>query len=104
MKKNKDHEKKTPAGGGAQDVPRLSVAVEDEVLRFMEFHPADRFQKNLRKMFLDYLMYQGSLEAVYLRELIQDLDGLFDLLDVMESADRNKTAGTALAFTSRVPA
>lgn len=45
-------------------------------------------------MLLDFLMYQGSLEAVYLRELVEDLDGLFELLDVMESASQTSRAET----------
>ena len=94
MKKNSEFEKEPGADAAAQDTPRLSLAVEQEVLRFMEFHPAGRFQKNLRRMFLDFLMYQGSFEAVYLRDLVEDLDGLFDLLDTMESAGRIVPAET----------
>ncbi|HLT82275.1 MAG TPA: hypothetical protein VKZ86_14705 [Cyclobacteriaceae bacterium] len=83
MKKNEDHERESVHGKAT-----LPVAVEQEVLRFMEFHPAARFRKNLRSLFLDFLMYRGSVEAVYLRDLVEDLDGLFDLLDVMDSAEQ----------------
>ncbi|MDV3307550.1 MAG: hypothetical protein LOY03_01875 [Cyclobacteriaceae bacterium] len=94
MKKNKDPEKEAGGIPALQGTPRLPVAVEQEVLRFMDFHSPDRFQKNLRRMLLDFLMYQGSLEAVYLRELVEDLDGLFELLDVMESASQTSRAET----------
>lgn len=94
MKKNKDHETEAGTVPAAQDTSRLPVAVEQEVLRFMDFHPADRFQKNLRRMLLDFLMYQGSLEAVYLRDLVEDLDGLFELLDVLESVGQGSRVGT----------
>ncbi|HEX7014650.1 MAG TPA: hypothetical protein VF191_04010 [Cyclobacteriaceae bacterium] len=94
MKKNKDHETEAGTGTAVQDASRLPVAVEQEVLRFMDFHPADRFQKNLRRMLLDFLMYQGSLEAVYLRDLVEDLDGLFELLDVLESVGQGSRVGT----------
>jgi hypothetical protein len=94
MKKNKDLENEAGAGTVSQETPRLPVAVEEEILRFMDFHRADRFQKNLRRMFLDFLMYQGSFEAVYLRDLVEDLDGLFDLLDVIESVGQTSNAGT----------
>jgi hypothetical protein len=37
-------------------------------------------------MLLEFLMYDGALEAIYLRELLYDMVGLFDLLDAIESA------------------
>lgn len=94
MKKTNDHETGADEGTALQDTPRLPAAVEQEVVRFMEFHPVDRLQKNLRRMLFDFLMYQGSLEAVYLRDLVEDLDGLFDLLDVMESVGKAGTVVT----------
>lgn len=51
---------------------------------FVEYHPARRFSQNLRSLFLEFLMYDGSTEAEYLRELAIDLTGLFDLLDAIE--------------------
>ena len=49
----------------------------------MDFHSARRFRRNLRKMLLEFMMYEGALEAIYLKDLIYDLDGLFDLLDAI---------------------
>ena len=92
MKKTNDQQTEADEGTALHNALRLPVEVEQEVLRFMEFHPADRLQKNLRRMLLDFLVYQGSLEAVYLRDLVEDLDGLFELLDVMESVGKFNSA------------
>lgn len=35
--------------------PSLSPELTDEVLRFIEYHPAKRFDKNLRKMLIEFL-------------------------------------------------
>lgn len=60
--------------------PKLIEAFE----RFAEYHPARRFSRNLRSLLLEFLMYDGSAEAEYLQELVVDMDGLFDLLEVTE--------------------
>ena len=60
--------------------PRLMEAFE----RFVEYHPARRLSVNLRSLLLEFLMYDGSPEAEYLQDLVVDLDGLFQLLDVLE--------------------
>ena len=62
----------------------LSTALQEEFLRFIEYHPPYRFNRNLRKMLLEYLMHEGSLEEFYLKDLLYDLQGLFELLDMIE--------------------
>ena len=72
-------------------VPRATVSHEllEQFERFYEYHPAKRLSRNLRSLLLEFLMYDGSTEAEYLRDLVIDLDGLFTLLDAMEGeADR----------------
>ncbi len=68
------------------DAPRATISQEllEQFERFYEYHPARRFSRNLRSMLLEFLMYDGSAEAEYLRDLVIDLDGLFTLLDAME--------------------
>ena len=60
--------------------PRLQEAF----VRFLEYHPAKRFSVNLRSWLLEFLMYDGSPEAEYLKDLVVDLDGFFELLDVVQ--------------------
>lgn len=60
--------------------PRLQEAF----VRFLEYHPAKRFSVNLRSWLLEFLMYDGSTEAEYLYHLVIDLDGLFELLEVVQ--------------------
>ena len=66
--------------------PRATISHEllEHFERFFEYHPARRLSRNLRSLLLEFLMYDGSSEAEYLRDLVIDLDGLFTLLDAME--------------------
>ena len=78
------------------DAPRAMVSQNllEQFERFYEYHPARRLSRNLRSMLLEFLMYDGSAEAEYLRDLVIDLDGLFTLLDAMEEeAERALPAG-----------
>lgn len=70
----------------ANEAPRAMVSQKllEQFERFYEYHPARRLSRNLRSMLLEFLMYDGSAEAEYLRDLVIDLDGLFTLLDAME--------------------
>jgi len=70
----------------AVDAPRATISQEllEQFERFYEYHPAKRLSRNLRSLLLEFLMYDGSAEAEYLRDLMIDLDGLFTLLDAME--------------------
>jgi len=78
----------------AIDVPRAMISQEllEQFERFYEYHPARRLSRNLRSLLLEFLMYDGSAEAEYLRDLVIDLDGLFSLLDSMEE-EASKPAG-----------
>ncbi|HLT71443.1 MAG TPA: hypothetical protein VKZ75_02270 [Cyclobacteriaceae bacterium] len=68
-----------------KDVPTpLTDDLREEFRQFLDFHSAQRLSKNLRKMLLEFLSNDGALETVYLKDLLYDLDGLFDLLDVIE--------------------
>jgi hypothetical protein len=68
--------------------PELDVKAEmqDEFNEFVEFVSAKRFAKNLRSWLLEFLMYDGSMETLYMQDLVVDLDFLFDLLDKIEKA------------------
>jgi hypothetical protein len=81
MKTNNERYKKRAAERG----PVLSKTLEDEFLRFLEYHPAGRFTRNLRKMLLEFLMTHGADEGLYLNDLLYDLEGLFELLDCIET-------------------
>ena len=62
----------------------VSKVVQAEFLRFIEYHPAGRVNRNLRRMLLEFMMTDAACESFYLKDLLYDLDGLFDLLDVLE--------------------
>jgi hypothetical protein len=74
--------------GKAEEVVKpFSKAVEVKFRHFVEYHPPKRLAKNLRSMLLDFLMSEGATEVHYLQDLLHDLDGLFELLDTIESDD-----------------
>jgi hypothetical protein len=66
--------------------PHLDPEVQAEFKTFCEFVPSKRFARYLRSWLLEFLVYDGSVEAPYLQDLIMDLDSLFDLLDKIEKA------------------
>ncbi len=68
----------------------LNQAIIDEMMRFMEYHPATRLNKNLRRLLIEFLQFDGATEARYLNDLLYDLEGLFALLDVIEALDENR--------------
>jgi hypothetical protein len=72
-------------------LPSLSPALTDKVLRFIEYHPAKRFDKNLRKMLIEFLQFDGAVEAMYLNDLLYDLEGLFTLLDAIQEDGESKS-------------
>lgn len=72
--------KQTRRGNGV----KLTPALRAEFIRFIEYHPADRLSKNLRMMLLEFLQHDGAIEANYLKKLLYDLEGLFELLDAIE--------------------
>lgn len=78
--KKKNSNQKKSNGIDLTVTPRLQEAF----IRFLEYHPAKRFSVNLRSWLLEFLMYDGSAEAEYLYHLVIDLDGLFELLEVVQ--------------------
>ena len=62
----------------------ISPALEYEFICFIENHSAKRFNRNLRRMLLEHLMSKGGMESPYMQYLLFDLEGLFELLEVVE--------------------
>jgi hypothetical protein len=62
----------------------VSTDIAAELIRFIEYHPAARVKTNIRKMLLEFLMSEGAVENFYLKDLLYDMEGLFELLDVIE--------------------
>jgi len=65
--------------------PALSEPLEKEFLHFLEYHQARRFSRNLRTMLFEFLRHDNAFEAIYLKDLLYDLEGLFELLDQIEN-------------------
>ena len=65
--------------------PRVPGKVLQEAfILFLQHNPAKQFGRNLRRILLEHLMYQGATESVYLFETVKGLDALFALLEVAE--------------------
>ncbi|MEJ0057613.1 MAG: hypothetical protein WDN75_19390 [Bacteroidota bacterium] len=62
----------------------LSQEITEKLIHFIEHHPPRRFTTTLRRMLLEFLMYDGAIEASYLNDLLYDLDGLFELLEAAQ--------------------
>jgi hypothetical protein len=62
----------------------LNKNLQEAFIQFLEYHPAKRFGKNLRRMLLMHLSHTEAVESIYLDETLRDLEGLFNLLDVVE--------------------
>lgn len=67
--------------------PVLSPDLQEEIIRFMENHPPKRVSKNLRSMLMEFLMKDGAVESEYFNDLLYDLEGLFEMLDMMEGEE-----------------
>lgn len=57
--------------------------LEEKFRVFLEQCPPRRFSRNLRTMLLEFMMTSGT-EAPYVKDLLLDLESLFELLDVIE--------------------
>ncbi len=60
----------------------LSKKLTDRMRYFMQDHSPERVAKNLRKVFIDYLRSQQAGLPVEWDEILNDLESLFELLDV----------------------
>jgi hypothetical protein len=81
--KVKNQKRRKPTAVGHREQVRSS-ALEEQLIRFKEYHPSKRFSRNLRTMLIEFLMYDGATEANYLQDLLYDLQGLFELLEAMQ--------------------
>ncbi len=84
---NLKHKKlrKRKAQGVVRRRPLISKLVEEEFIRFREYHSPKRFSKNLRNLLIDFLMFEGAIESNYLQDLLYDMQGLFELLEAIQS-------------------
>jgi len=89
MKDNKYTAPPKPSGRKRRKIKTQSKKgvgriVQEAVVHFREYHPVDRFSRNLRTLLIEFLMYDGAIEANYLQDLLYDIQGLFELLEVIE--------------------
>ena len=63
----------------------LSKTLQNAFAIFIEDHPATRLSKNIRSMMFEFLMHDGAIEAMYLQDLLYDIEALFELLDTIQS-------------------
>lgn len=86
--KRKTHSRTIRKHVTEQSIVRPDIA--EALTRFIEYHPAARFKKNIRKMLLEFLMTEDGVEKTYLNDLLYDLEGLFELLDVIEEGEQER--------------
>src|SRR5690606_33947210 len=83
------------------ETPVLPGLLATEFRQFIEYHPAKDLRRNLRKMLLEFLMHDRSTESIYLKDFLYDIDGLFDLIDAIESNEENAWEPAPTAYSSR---
>jgi hypothetical protein len=69
----------------------FDTTLAEELDRFIEYHPARRLSRNLRKMLMEFLTYEGATEARYLQDLLYDLQGLFEFLESIQQRQESQT-------------
>lgn len=60
----------------------LSEKMQDKMRYFLQDHSPERVSRNLRKVLIDYLRSQQAGLPLEWDEILNDLESLFDLLDV----------------------
>jgi hypothetical protein len=79
--------KRRPHTVSSKNKRKSAKAMETALQHFIDYHPAKRLSTNLRTMLIDFLTSEGGTEALYLQDLLYDIGGLFELLDVIDSRE-----------------
>jgi len=70
---------------GRKTIPAQTAAsAAPAFATFLEYTPAARLSRNLRKMLIVWLMAEQNSTPPYYEDLLHDLNNLFDLLDAVE--------------------
>jgi hypothetical protein len=85
-KKSRKSSKKKLTKSIQKSEPELAItdSLKEQVLRFIEYHPARRVSRNLVAWLLESLQDEAAGEPLYFHDLMYDLEGLLDLLDTIE--------------------
>ncbi|MGF6849699.1 hypothetical protein QFZ51_004934 [Chitinophaga sp. W3I9] len=62
----------------------LSKEFKKAVREFFEYHPAKRVNRNLREVFMTYASYSLDVIPLNMDDIIWDIQGLMELIDVAE--------------------
>ena len=68
---------------------KLSKSLKQEFSRFMEFHPPEEMIRNMRHLLLEYVMSDSARESTHFKDVVFDLEGLFELLEVAARETHN---------------
>jgi hypothetical protein len=63
------------------ETPPLPLLLEEAVMHFLRYHPANRVSKNLRVMLFAYLR-NSDLDSEEMQTILDDVEGICNLLDV----------------------
>lgn len=66
--------------------PIVPPALHEKFAEFLWHCPGRRLSRNLRTMLLEFMMSSGT-EAPYIKDLLLDLESLFELLDAIEDTN-----------------
>lgn len=60
---------------------QLTKPMEEALLTFIEYHPPARVSRVLRRMLVQWLMPDSAVEERDFRDIMYDVEGVFELLD-----------------------
>lgn len=72
--------------------PIVPLALHEKFAGFLSHCPGRRLSRNLRTMLLEFMMSSGT-EAPYIKDLLLDLESLFELLDAVEDTNTPYSEG-----------
>ncbi|MBO9730778.1 MAG: hypothetical protein J7623_19210 [Chitinophaga sp.] len=72
-------------------LPKLKVSkpLKKEFKQFLEYHPAKRVNRNLRRAFVSYIQHTLDGVPLDMDDIIWDISSLMELLDVAEDETKD---------------
>jgi hypothetical protein len=75
----------------------LSPELEKAVIRFFTYHPPERVNKHLRILLMDGLANGIVTEQRNFQDILFDLEGIFELMDIVTATEEEERVPTQLA-------
>lgn len=71
----------------------LSPEIQEAVESFIEYHDPARTSIHLRCMLMEAMKHELLIDELYFKDLMYDLDGIFELLSAMSETSNARKDG-----------